>query len=135
MQKIDYQLEHLPGIANKLLGACSEKIICFQGDLGAGKTTLIKALCKALGSNDDVTSPSFSIVNEYESTSGQIFHFDFYRIETIDEVYDLGFEDYLNQDAWLFIEWPERIAPLIDFKHHNIKIEFNALLQRELNFY
>ena len=83
-------------------------------DMGVGKTTLIKAMVKALGSTDDVTSPTFSIVNEYESLKGKIFHFDMYRIEDEMEALNFGFEDYLNSDTnWLFIEWPENVSNLL----------------------
>jgi tRNA threonylcarbamoyladenosine biosynthesis protein TsaE len=87
-----------------------QKCFAFKGEMGTGKTTFIQALCNVLNVSDTVTSPTFSIVNEYYSpTYGTIFHFDFYRIENETEVLDLGFEDYLNQNAIIFIEWPEMI--------------------------
>ena len=82
--------------------------------MGAGKTTLIKALVKALGAPDLASSPTFSLVNEYQTDQGKIFHFDFYRIEDEMEALDMGIEDYLNLDTWKFIEWPQKIEKLLD---------------------
>ena len=90
-------------------------VFAFYGKMGAGKTTFIKALCEALGVSDVVNSPTFSIVNEYRSdTTGElVYHFDFYRIEKIEEVYDMGYEDYFYSGALCFIEWPERVEELL----------------------
>lgn len=90
-------------------------IFAFYGKMGAGKTTFIKALCEVLGVSDVVNSPTFSIVNEYRSdTTGElIYHFDFYRIKKLDEVYDMGYEDYFYSGALCFIEWPELIEELL----------------------
>lgn len=90
-------------------------VFAFYGKMGAGKTTFIKAVCEALGVTEVVNSPTFSIVNEYRSeTTGElIYHFDFYRIKKLDEVYDMGYEDYLYSGAVCFIEWPELIEELL----------------------
>ena len=90
-------------------------VFAFYGKMGAGKTTFIKAVCEALGVTDVVNSPTFSIVNEYRSeTTGElIYHFDFYRIKKLEEVYDMGYEDYFYSGAVCFIEWPELIEPLL----------------------
>jgi len=90
-------------------------IFAFYGKMGAGKTTFIKALCETLGVSDVVNSPTFSIVNEYRSdTTGElVYHFDFYRIKKIDEVYDMGYEDYFYSGARCFIEWPELVEELL----------------------
>ncbi len=90
-------------------------VFAFYGKMGAGKTTFIKALCEALGVSDVVNSPTFSIVNEYRSdTTGElVYHFDFYRIEKIEEVYDMGYEDYFYSGALCFIEWPELVEELL----------------------
>lgn len=90
-------------------------VIAFYGGMGAGKTTFIRALCEALGVQETVTSPTFAIVNEYLSTalSAPIYHFDFYRIRRISEVYDMGFEDYLYSGHLCLIEWPELVAELL----------------------
>lgn len=106
--------EETQALAAELLAAFGEnRIIALYGDLGAGKTTLVQAFCEELGVTDNVKSPTFSIVNEYESDSGNIFHFDFYRIEKITEVFDLGFEEYIDSGAWCFMEWPERIESVL----------------------
>ncbi|MBO4463917.1 MAG: tRNA (adenosine(37)-N6)-threonylcarbamoyltransferase complex ATPase subunit type 1 TsaE [Prevotella sp.] len=86
------------------------RVFAFYGKMGAGKTTFIKAICEELGVTDVITSPTFAIVNEYE---GPIYHFDFYRIKRIEEVYDMGYEDYFYSGALCFIEWPELIEELL----------------------
>ncbi len=90
-------------------------VFAFYGEMGAGKTTFIKEICKILGVKDSITSPTFAIVNEYRSdeTAELIYHFDFYRVEKIEEVYDFGYEDYFYSGAICFIEWPERVDSLL----------------------
>ena len=91
-------------------------VFAFYGEMGAGKTTFIKALCQELGVVEEVTSPTFAIVNEYEATSTTppvIYHFDFYRIKKVEEAYDIGFDDYIDSGALCFIEWPEMIEELL----------------------
>ncbi len=100
--------------AEKILHACpNDRIFAIYGPLGAGKTTLVKGFAEVLGSKDIVNSPTFSIVNEYDSPHGSIFHFDFYRIKHLEEVYDLGYEEYFFSGDYCFVEWPELIGPLI----------------------
>lgn len=93
----------------------SGRVYAFYGKMGAGKTTFIKALCEELGVEDVITSPTFAIVNEYRSeTTGQlVYHFDFYRIKKIEEVYDMGYEDYFYSGALCFLEWPELIEEIL----------------------
>lgn len=92
----------------------NRKVFAFYGEMGAGKTTFIKAVCAALGVTETITSPTFAIVNEYEKADGDpIFHFDFYRIKDIDEAYDFGYEDYFYSDHLCFIEWPQLVEPLL----------------------
>ena len=90
------------------------RVFAFYGAMGAGKTTFIKAICEELGVNDVITSPTFAIVNEYEATAAEtIYHFDFYRIKKLEEVYDMGYEDYFYSGSLCFIEWPELIEELL----------------------
>ena len=99
-------LTNISEVAAHLI-ADSRKIIQFTGDLGAGKTTLIKAICNQLGVKGEMSSPTFSIVNEYEAGDGLVYHFDLYRIENQEELVDIGFEDYLDSGHHCFLEWPE----------------------------
>jgi tRNA threonylcarbamoyladenosine biosynthesis protein TsaE len=117
-----YGLEELDKVSQHIIENSSSNTFLFFGEMGVGKTTLIKALVKALGSNDIVSSPTYSLVNEYEAEEKLIFHFDFYRIKSIEEAYDIGFEDYLSQDAYIIIEWPEMIQELWPEKYTSIKL-------------
>ncbi len=108
-----YQLKDIDAIAANVLEHFESKTILFNGSMGAGKTTFTNALLKAMQSDDVATSPTFSIVNEYTVPNDKIYHFDFYRIESLDEAYNFGIEDYLNSNHWLFMEWSERIEELI----------------------
>lgn len=105
--------------------ASNSTVFAFYGKMGAGKTTLIKALCDVLGVSDMVNSPTFSLVNEYRSdTTGElIYHFDFYRIKKIEEVYDMGYEDYFYSGALCFIEWPTLIEDLLPGDAVSVNIE------------
>ena len=102
-------LDEIDDVAKKLLKNVRSKTILFYGEMGVGKTTLISALVKALGGNVKATSPTFSIVNEYKVKNGIVYHFDFYRMNDVEEVFDIGIEDYLYSGHWNFIEWPEKI--------------------------
>lgn len=108
-------LSELSVAANKLLKLSEgKKIFTVNGVMGAGKTTFIKAVCEALGVKDTISSPTFSLVNEYTTSSGEkVYHFDFYRIKDINEAYDMGFEEYVYSNAYCFIEWPDMIAELL----------------------
>ena len=91
----------------------NQRVFAFYGNMGAGKTTFIKAVCEQLGVQDVITSPTFAIVNEYTGDNSPIYHFDFYRIKKLEEVYDMGYEDYFYSGAPCFIEWPELIEELL----------------------
>lgn len=117
--------QELPKIAVQLIEAFGkQRVVLFYGEMGVGKTTLIKQLCKQLGVDEETTSPTFSIVNEYLSNEGSsIYHFDFYRIEEEAEVFDLGYEDYFYGGNYCFIEWPEKIPNLLPKDTVTLKIE------------
>lgn len=120
------ELKNLDGIAKELLEFVGDhRVLCFYGDLGAGKTTFIKSICRQLGVSDEVQSPTFSIVNEYETSGGEpIYHFDFYRLKTEEEAFDLGYEQYLFSGYFCFIEWPEKVKDLLDLKKVDLYISF-----------
>jgi len=122
---INYSLKELQTVAKQLIKNLKSKTILLEGDMGVGKTTLIKELVKALGSADEVSSPTFSIVNEYELKNDKIYHFDFYRIKDIEEAYNFGIEDYLDSNNWIIIEWPELIEELITDKYNRIILSVN----------
>jgi tRNA threonylcarbamoyladenosine biosynthesis protein TsaE len=108
-----YALENLSAIAKSIIETAQHKVLLFNGEMGVGKTTLIKQLCKELGSEDNISSPTFSLVNEYNAKDEIIYHFDFYRIEDEEEALDIGLEDYLYSNNWCFIEWPQNIENLL----------------------
>lgn len=121
---INYALSEIDDTAKQIIDNSSHKVILFTGSMGAGKTTLIKSIVRQLGYKGEVSSPTFSLVNEYSTEKGEpIFHFDFYRINDVEEAFDIGFEDYLMQGKWIFIEWPEKINILLDDECHSAKIE------------
>ncbi|SEP61714.1 tRNA threonylcarbamoyladenosine biosynthesis protein TsaE [Flavobacterium urocaniciphilum] len=119
-----YSLEEINKIAKQILSTPNlKKVITFHATMGAGKTTLIKELVKELGVTGNSSSPTFSLVNEYQSDSGEIiYHFDLYRINDELEAYDMGIDEYFYSDNWCFIEWPEKIPHLLPLDHASIVI-------------
>ena len=118
------KIEDWQKVVDEILPQLQHNIFLLKGNLGAGKTTFTQFLLKKLGSNDEVSSPTYAIVNEYHSPKGKIFHFDLYRMKNIDEVYDIGMEEYLDNAFLCIIEWPEIYEEeLADFPHHEMKIE------------
>ena len=121
-------VEALPKAAHDFIAAMDDRtVFAFRGEMGAGKTTFIKAVCLALGVEDEVNSPTFAIVNEYrsETTAELIYHFDCYRIKTLEEAMDFGFEDYMESSALCFIEWPENVEDLLPGDTVNVHITVN----------
>ncbi len=108
-------IDQLPEVARKLLESFSEeRFFAFFGKMGVGKTTLIKELCAALGVEDNVCSPTFAIVNEYSTSKGEpVYHFDFYRLKSLAEAYDIGYEEYFYSGCYCFTEWTEKIEELL----------------------
>ena len=134
--KLTYSLEDIQSIAQQLLANNPKKVILLVGEMGAGKTTLIKALVAALGVQNATSSPTFSLVNEYHTESnGPVYHFDVYRIKDETEAYDFGMDEYLYSGHWCFVEWPEKIPTLIPQEHSTIKIKALSATTRELEMY
>ncbi len=123
---ICHELNELPAIAVDILRAHPEgRIFALYGEMGAGKTTLIKEICRQLGVKDTVNSPTFSLVNVYNGAAGEVFHFDVYRMKTIEELYDIGYEDYFYSGQYCFIEWPEKIEQLLPEESIAIGMQVN----------
>ena len=121
--KIEFNLNEINEVAEKIIDANPEKVILFNGEMGAGKTTLIKILCKTLGVEDATSSPTFSLVNEYQTTNNQlVYHFDVYRLKSQAEALDMGIDEYLYSGNWCFIEWAEKIPDLLPENHSQITI-------------
>ncbi len=125
--RIDSPAE-LPDVADALLEALDGRtIVALRGGMGAGKTTLVAALMERLGSADSVTSPTFALVNVYRTGRGEpVYHFDFYRIERLEEAFDLGYEEYFDSGALCLVEWPEKIEPLLPEGVMNVHIEIDS---------
>jgi tRNA threonylcarbamoyladenosine biosynthesis protein TsaE len=131
--KITFSLEQIDEVASQLLAANPNKVILFHGEMGVGKTTLIKALAKTLGVKDATSSPTFSLVNEYQTSENRLlYHFDVYRLKNESEAYDMGIEDYLYSGNWCFIEWAEKIPNLIPEQHSVIELKLAADGKREV---
>ncbi|RDK83494.1 tRNA (adenosine(37)-N6)-threonylcarbamoyltransferase complex ATPase subunit type 1 TsaE [Marinirhabdus gelatinilytica] len=111
--KITYTLQELPDVAGKVLEEAQTKILLFFGAMGVGKTTFITNLAKQLGVREALSSPTFSIVNEYPLEDDKLYHFDCYRLEDEEQAMDIGIEEYLDSGHWCFVEWPEKIESLV----------------------
>ncbi len=127
-----FTLLDLPKIAAIILSEVPNKILLFYGDMGVGKTTLIKEILKQLGVKETISSPTFALVNEYEIKDDKIYHFDFYRINNEEEVLDIGIEEYFYSDHWNMIEWPEKIKSLLPKKSTKLILTNNQNGSRTL---
>lgn len=129
-----YNYTQLQKIAKLLLENAHSKTLCLYGEMGAGKTTLIKSMVKELGGAGKATSPTYGIVNEYHFEDGGLlgYHFDFYRLNEEHEALDLGLEDYLTQDCWVFMEWPEKISSYLPKEKTEIHIETIDSVRRQI---
>lgn len=121
-------IEDLEKVAGEIIDSLGEtRVVCIIGEMGAGKTTLVKKMIQFLGAHDLGNSPTFSIINTYESANnGKIFHLDLYRLESIDEAFDIGIEDVLYYNSWCFIEWPELVSSLLPEKYANLTINVES---------
>lgn len=128
------KLEDWEKVIAEILPHLKHSVLTLKGNLGAGKTTFTQYLLKNLGSKDEVSSPTYSIVNEYDTPKGKVFHFDLYRLKNLDEVYDIGIEEYLDSAFLSIIEWPEIYdQDLENLPHHEMQIETKGL-KREIIF-
>ena len=120
-----HSVDELAEVARKLLGEFpDERFFAFFGKMGVGKTTLIKEICAALGVEDNVCSPTFAIVNEYSDREGEpVYHFDFYRLKSVAEAYDIGYEEYFYSGCYCFTEWTEKIEELLPESYVRVEIE------------
>jgi tRNA threonylcarbamoyladenosine biosynthesis protein TsaE len=128
-------ISELSAVAEQLLYfANGAKFFVFEGDMAAGKTTFIKALCELLGVKEVVSSPTFSIVNEYESANGLVYHFDFYRLKNLQEAFDIGYEEYFYSGEFCLVEWPQKIEELLPNEYIKVAIELGEGSHRTFNF-
>ncbi len=131
--EIIFSIDEIQDVAQKIIAEGPNKVILLHGNMGVGKTTLIKALCKQLGVYDVTSSPTFSLVNEYKTDDHQsIYHFDVYRIKSEAEALDMGIDEYLYSGHWCFIEWAEKIPNLIPDNHSVIQLTQTADGKRHL---
>ena len=129
--------KHLPAAVRRLLKYLRQhRLFAFYGPMGSGKTTILKALCEVLGAADRVSSPSFTIVNEYRTSSGEtLYHIDFYRIKKQEEVFDFGIEEYLSGGSYCFMEWPELVEEILPSETVKVRITVGKNEERILEFF
>jgi tRNA threonylcarbamoyladenosine biosynthesis protein TsaE len=124
--KKNYSLQDISEVAREVIASAKHKVMLFYGEMGVGKTTLIKEIVKQLGVLDNVSSPTFSLVNEYHATNKEkVYHFDFYRINKEEEALDMGIEEYFYSNCWCLVEWPNKIENLLPLKSVTISITAN----------
>lgn len=136
MTEIKFDLEELPEVAEKFINEIgADRIFLFEGDMGAGKTTLIAEICRQLGATDDFGSPTFSLVNEYRDAKGNpVYHFDLYRIESAAEAFEMGAEEYFNSGELCLVEWPDRLGELVPDDARTVRITVNPDESRTISF-
>jgi len=132
--EVTYRLQEINVAVDYILKNTKSKTLLFYGEMGAGKTTLIKEIVKALGVRDIASSPTFSLVNHYELEKGSVFHFDFYRIGNDTEALDIGLEEYLDSGDWNLIEWPEKVENLLGDDTQKLLIKVESPDTRKLKF-
>jgi tRNA threonylcarbamoyladenosine biosynthesis protein TsaE len=129
----NYSLKNLPEIATAIIASAKNKTLLFFGEMGVGKTTLIKEICKQLDVVDSISSPTFSLVNEYQTSKEvAVFHFDFYRITDEEEAFDMGIEEYLDNNDWCLIEWPQNVENLLPLEAVKLHLSILENGQRNL---
>lgn len=135
MEHIIQSESQMDDVATKVLQKAGQRRkFAFYGEIGAGKTTLIQALCRRLEVEDYVTSPTFALANVYHSPGGPVYHLDLYRLKDLEEALDIGIEDYLYDEAYCFVEWPEIVESLLPEEVFRIKLEFVAETSRKIIF-
>ena len=130
---MNFDIGEIERIAKYVIDHVDSKILLFYGEMGVGKTTLIKALVKVLGGTSEVTSPTFSLVNEYEVENDMVYHFDFYRLKEVHEALDIGIDEYIDSGNWVFIEWPSKIDVLLPKDVEKIHLKLNKNGSRALD--
>ena len=134
--EISYSLSEIDVIAKKICDSLRYPVVAFNGPMGAGKTTLIKSICKYLNFKENISSPTFSLVNTYVNSSNKIIHhFDFYRIESFEEALDFGVDEYLDSGNMCFMEWSEKISSLLNYPINKIEIKVIDNDKRKINLY
>jgi len=128
----EFNIEVIDDVAREVLKHAEQKTILFYGKMGIGKTTLISALVRALGGNDEASSPTFSIVNEYQVENDKVYHFDCYRLKDAYEALDIGIEDYFDSNNWIFIEWPDKIDAILPSSVTKLELTIGENDQRRL---
>lgn len=121
--EITFDISEIDKVAEKILEETKSKCLLVYGEMGAGKTTLIKAIIKKMGTIDTISSPTFSIVNEYATEKGIVYHFDFYRLKDEKEAFEIGIPEYLENPTWKFIEWPEKISHFLDPQYQKVELK------------
>ena len=127
-----YSLIEINSISKKISKELKNQVVLFKGPMGSGKTTLIKSICKHLNFKDNISSPTFPILNIYESNNEKIYHADLYRIDNILDLNEIGFFDIISEKKWIFVEWPKKIIEYFEYPYSHIKIKIDDSLKRTL---